>query len=95
MLEPICQGSLVTADAGLVFVNPANMIMRKSLTARLSTDGGATYATKLVIDDGIAGYSDMAADGNTIHLVYERGANPSQTDPEAIVVRSFGAADIK
>jgi sialidase-1 len=95
MLEPICQGSLITADAGLVFVNPANMIMRKSLTARLSTDGGATYATKLVIDDGIAGYSDMAADGNTIHLVYERGANPSQTDPEAIVVRSFSAADIK
>ena len=95
MLEPICQGSLVSADAGLVFVNPANMIMRKSLTARLSTDGGATYATKLVIDDGIAGYSDMAADGNTIHLVYESGANPQQTDPEAIVVRSFSATDIK
>jgi sialidase-1 len=95
LLEPICQGSLVAADAGLVFVNPANMIMRKSLTARLSTDGGATYTTSLVIDDGIAGYSDMAADGDTIHLVYESGANPSQTDPKAIVIRSFSATDIK
>lgn len=95
LLEPICQGSLVSTESGLVFVNPANMIMRKSLTARLSTDGGATYATSLVVDDGIAGYSDMAADGNTIYLVYESGANPSQTDPEAIVFRTVNVGDIK
>ena len=95
MLEPICQGSLVAADGGLVFVNPANMIMRKSLTARLSTDGGATYAASLVVDDGIAGYSDLASDGKTVYVVYESGANPSQTDPEAIVIQTISVDDIK
>ncbi len=95
MLEPICQGSLVSADSGLVFANPANMIMRKSLTARLSTDGGATYPASVVVDDGIAGYSDMASDGKTIYVVYESGANPSQTDPKAIVIKTINVGDFK
>lgn len=95
MLEPICQGSLVNAEGGLVFVNPANMIMRKSLTARLSTDDGATYPASVVVDDGIAGYSDLASDGKTIYVVYESGANPSQTDPEAIVIRTISVDDFK
>lgn len=96
LMEPICQGSLTSAgDKGLVFANPANMIMRKSLTARLSTDGGKTYPASHVIDDGIAGYSDLASDGSTVWAVYERGAAPSDRDPEAIAFTSFGVDVLK
>ena len=96
LMEPICQGSLTSAgDAGLVFANPANMIMRKSLTARLSTDGGKTWPASYVIDDGIAGYSDLASDGTTTWVVYERGAAPSDRDPEAIAFTSFGVDALK
>ncbi|MCB1230799.1 MAG: exo-alpha-sialidase [Verrucomicrobiae bacterium] len=96
LMEPICQGSLTAAgDKGLVFANPANMIMRKSLTARLSTDDGKTWPASYVIDDGIAGYSDLASDGSTVWVVYERGAAPSDRDPEAIAFTSFGVDALK
>ena len=96
LMEPICQGSLTSAgDKGLIFANPANMIMRKSLTARLSSDGGASYPASDVIDDGIAGYSDLASDGETVWVVYERGAAPSDRDPEAIAYTRFGIGELK
>lgn len=96
LMEPICQGSLTSVgDKGVVFANPANMIMRKSLTARLSTDGGKTYPASYVIDDGIAGYSDLASDGESVFVVYERGAAPSDRDPEAIAFTSFSAGELK
>lgn len=96
LMEPICQASLTAAgDAGLVFANPANMIMRKSLTARLSTDGGKTWPKSHVIDDGVSGYSDLASDGKTVFVVYERGAAPSDRDPEAIAFTTFGVDALK
>ncbi len=96
LLEPMCEGSLVTTEAGIVFANPANMIMRKSLTARLSSDNGATYPASKVIDDGVAGYSSLAAgEGDTVHILYERGANMSESEPEAITFRSFTTSWLK
>ncbi|MCF6311603.1 MAG: glycoside hydrolase [Verrucomicrobiales bacterium] len=96
LLEPMCQGSLVNTKAGLIFANPANMIMRMKLTARLSTDNGKTYASSQVIDSGIAGYTSLAAgEGDSVHILYERGANMSESEPEAITFRSFSSADFK
>jgi hypothetical protein len=96
LLEPMCEGSLATTSAGIVFANPANMIMRKSLTARLSSDNGATYPASKVIDDGVAGYSSLAAgEGDNVHILYERGANMSESEPEAITFRSFTTAWLK
>lgn len=96
LMEPICQGSLTTVGtAGIVFANPANMIMRKSLTARLSSDGGKTYPKSHVIDEGVSGYSDLASDGKTVYAIYERGAAPSDRDPEAIAFTSFGVDALK
>ncbi|MBL9160424.1 MAG: exo-alpha-sialidase [Verrucomicrobiales bacterium] len=96
LMEPICQGSLTAAgDAGLIFANPANMIMRKSLTARLSSDSGKTWPKSHVIDEGVSGYSDLASDGKTVFVVYERGAAPSDRDPEAIAFTSFGVDALK
>lgn len=96
LLEPMCQGSLVATKAGLIFTNPANMIMRMKLTARLSTDNGATYESSQAIDSSIAGYSSLAAgEGDNVHILYERGANMSESEPEAITFRSFSTADFK
>lgn len=96
LLEPMCEGSLTTTGAGIVFANPANMIMRKSLTARLSSDNGATYPASKVIEDGVAGYSSLAAgEGDNVHILYERGANMSESEPEAIAFRSFTTAWLK
>ncbi len=96
LLEPMCQGSIVATKAGIVFTNPANMIMRKSLTARLSSDNGATYPASKVIDNGVAGYSSLAAgEGDNVHILYERGANMSESEPEAITFRSFTTGWLK
>ena len=48
-----------------------------------------------MIDDGIAGYSDLASDGETVWVVYERGAAPSDRDPAEIAFTSFPVADLK
>ncbi|NOX99390.1 MAG: exo-alpha-sialidase [Verrucomicrobia bacterium] len=96
LLEPMCQGSAVATKAGIVFTNPANMIMRKSLTARLSSDNGATYPASKIIDNGVAGYSSLAAgEGDNVHILYERGANMSESEPEAITFRSFTTSWLK
>lgn len=96
LLEPMCEGSITTTGAGIVFANPANMIMRKSLTARLSSDNGTTYPASKIIDDGVAGYSSLAVgEGDTVHILYERGANMSESEPESITFRSFTTAWLK
>lgn len=95
LAEPICHASFTRVEGGVVFANPANMIMRKSLTARLSADNGKTWAKSFVIEEGVAGYSDMASDGKTIYAVFEKGANPSDRDPEAVVFKSFGLDALK
>ena len=96
LLEPMCQGSTIATKAGIVFTNPSNMIMRKSLTARLSSDSGKTYPASKVIDDGVAGYSSLAAgEGDKVYILYERGANMSESEPEAITFRSFTTGWLK
>ncbi len=96
LLEPMCQGSAIATKAGVIFTNPSNMIMRKSLTARLSSDSGATYPSSKVIDDGVAGYSSLAAgEGDNVHILYERGANMSESEPEAITFHRFTTTWLK
>ena len=95
LMEPICQGSITTAGDAVVFANPANMIMRKSLTAFVSTDGGKKYPKKHVIDSGVSGYSDLASDGTTVYAIYEKGAQSSANDPEAVVFTKFAVGDAK
>lgn len=71
----------------LLFVNPDNLLRggqtgapgqsrdRRNLTVQLSEDDGATWKKKRVIDQGWAGYADIASgpDG-WIYVLYERGA---------------------
>ena len=43
----------------------------------------------------MSGYSDLASDGKTVYVVYERGAAPSDRDPEAIAFTTFGVTPFK
>jgi sialidase-1 len=70
----------------LVFVNPdtkhllkggqqkagVKLNLRQNLTAKVSHDEGKTWATRKVVEEGFAGYSDLAtgADG-TLYCLYE------------------------
>ena len=79
LIEPICQGSLVTArrwneaSHALMFSNPAD-IWRARLTIRLSRDGGRTWPAARLIHEGPAGYSSLCVlNGDETGLLYERG----------------------
>ena len=74
LVEPVCQGSLLSTQEGrLYFVNPAS-IKRERLTVRRSDDGGRTWAASLVLHEGPAAYADLAPlpDG-ALFILFECG----------------------
>lgn len=56
----------------ILFCNCANEMGRYALTLRRSCDDCATWDDGLVVQSGGAGYSDLAADGENIYVLYER-----------------------
>lgn len=102
LLEPICFGSLarLTVDGKPVVLwsNPANDSVggklskqRINLTIRASFDEGKTWPASRPLQDGVAGYSDLAsgADG-AIYCFYERGAvEGKQTFTQSLTVARF------
>ncbi|MGO1245136.1 MAG: sialidase family protein [Sphingobacterium sp.] len=81
LFEPICMGSIIRVDqpegkSYLIFVNPDSEHIpkhpRKNLTVKLSSDGGKTWPVSKVLEEGVAGYSDLAVglDG-IIYCLYE------------------------
>ena len=79
---PACQASIVRLnDKEVLFLNPAvhrkggfHLKSRRNLTLRLSRDDGRTWSRSRLLNEGLAGYSDMAVstDGN-IFCVFENG----------------------
>ncbi len=62
--EPVCQASLVRASWDpnvLLFSNPADEKARVRMTVRLSVDDGRTWPRSLVLHEGPAAYSCLAA----------------------------------
>ena len=65
----------------LLFLNPAvhhaggfNLWSRRNLTLRLSKDDGKTWFTSRMLNEGLAGYSDIAVKKNgQILCVFENG----------------------
>jgi sialidase-1 len=82
LIEPICQGSLLTYSFGpfsknrLLFLNPASEDNREKMTLRLSYDEGKTWAKSTVLYSGPSAYSDLCKlkNGN-IGCLYEAGNN--------------------
>lgn len=73
LVDPICQGSIITLGERLVFINPAGG-GRRELTLRVSEDGGHTWPHSTVVWAGPAAYSDLCVlpDGR-VGLVHECG----------------------
>lgn len=74
LIEPACQGSVLSTAAGaLLFSNPASE-RRERLTIRSSLDHGTTWSSGVLVTDGPAAYSDLAIthDG-TVLCLYETG----------------------
>ncbi|MCI0420733.1 MAG: glycoside hydrolase [Acidobacteria bacterium] len=98
--EPVCMGSIVrltTASKGkrnrIVFANPHNpeSTERKNLTVKLSYDEGQTWPVAKALEQGLSGYSDIAAgpDG-TLYCFYERGtASEGAFNPKALCMARF------
>ena len=79
---PACQASMTRLnERELLFLNPAvhhaggfNLWSRRNLTLRLSKDDGKTWFTSRMLNEGLAGYSDIAVKKNgQILCVFENG----------------------
>ena len=80
LVEPICQGSLlsISGKRKLLFLNPADENKRQNMTLRLSHDDGSTWARSKVLFSGPSAYADMTRLSNgKIGCLYEAGpSNP-------------------
>ena len=75
--DPGCNGAIVryphAGEDCLLFVNAADPEQRRNLTLRLSTDGGLTWDSGLVLVEGDAGYSDLTVlPSGDVLVFYER-----------------------
>ena len=70
--DPVCQGSMDHANGRIYHVNCDCGIqrMRTNLTVKVSRDNFATFDSVLIDDEG--GYADIAVDGDTVYVLYER-----------------------
>ncbi len=82
--DPTCQGSLIRLNEDeILFSNPAvsskddskMSATRRNLTLRLSADGGRTWPHERVLNEGFAGYSDLAVtERGKIFCLFENGS---------------------
>ncbi|MEE2623243.1 MAG: sialidase family protein [Verrucomicrobiota bacterium] len=79
---PACQASMIRLNGkGILFLNPAvnhhggfSIWSRKKLTLRLSRDEGRSWEASRVLNEGLAGYSDLAiAKNGNILCLFENG----------------------
>ncbi|MCU0408483.1 MAG: glycoside hydrolase [Bacteroidales bacterium] len=96
LIEPICQGSLLSDRPGdrriqrLLFLNPASESARRNMTLRISYDEGSTWKISAPIWEGPSAYSDMALlSKNRLGLLYEAGVK----SPYEVIV--FGTMDLR
>jgi len=79
---PACQASMIRLNGKeILFLNPAvnhhggfSIWSRKKLTLRLSRDEGKSWQASRVLNEGLAGYSDLAIGKNgNILCLFENG----------------------
>ena len=81
LVEPVCMASLLKVRARenalgrdiLLFSNPADSTQRRNITVRLSTDGGVSWPSAVLLDEGTGwGYSCLSMiDRKTVGILYE------------------------
>jgi len=70
MPDPICMGSMAHHNGTVYHINCASETKRGNLTLKISADGFETFEERLV--DAVGGYADVAVDGRTAYVLYER-----------------------
>ncbi|NP_001277015.1 neuraminidase 1-like precursor [Saccoglossus kowalevskii] len=74
LVDPACDGSLISHNNVLFFSNPANPSARVNMTLRWSLDFGKSWDGALVINAGSSEYSCLSSiDDNHVGLLYEKG----------------------
>ena len=93
LIEPICQGSLLSDGKWLYFSNPASKESRTNMTVRGSDDNGQTWPKKLVVHEGPSAYSDMVViNKRQLGLLYEGGIESAY---EGIAFKTIKRKDLK
>jgi len=102
LLCPNCQGSICTDDAGtLWFCNPAvrnaeisyRGDLRHHLTLQGSTDGGLTWSSRVLLEAGPSGYSDVQPlSDHRLGVLFECGSTDYRERIDFLVVETQGAA---
>ena len=95
LIEPICQGSMISIEPDfnlLLFLNPADEIVRRNMTLRSSRDEGKTWRS-MILFSGPSAYSDIVLlETGNIGCLYEAG----QSSPyQGITYREVEFEDIK
>jgi sialidase-1 len=92
LIDPVCQGSLVSDGAQLLFSNPASVAKREKLTVRMSSDMGRTWPRELLLAPGPAAYSCLAVLGRQRYAcLFETGERGAY---ERIRFNTFSASDL-
>lgn len=69
--DPRCFAGMIAAEDKVWFVNCGSQEKRVDLTLRESCDSGESWHVLQKLDE-MAGYADMAHDGEHLHIFYER-----------------------
>jgi sialidase-1 len=89
LIDPVCQGSLISDGRQLLFSNPASTSKRENLTVRWSSDMGRTWPRQLVLEPGPSAYSSLVVLGKGRYAcLYETGDRGAY---EYIRFRTFSA----
>jgi sialidase-1 len=92
LIDPVCQGSLISDGGQLLFSNPASVSKREKLTVRLSNDMGTTWPRQLVLASGPAAYSCLTVLGRHRYAcLFETGERGAY---ERIRFKTFAARDL-
>ncbi|MBC9933086.1 sialidase family protein [Chitinophaga qingshengii] len=92
LVEPICQGSLLSYKQWLFFSNPASTA-RENMTIKMSTDDGNNWSKSVKVYSGPAAYSDIVMLSDThIAIFYEAGYNKPY---EGIAYKVIPVTDFK
>jgi sialidase-1 len=74
LIEPICEGTLLSYEDVILFANPSHKSKRKNLTLRSSSDEGKTWIKYVIVHKGKSAYNDIVKLNNgDILCLYETG----------------------
>ena len=81
--DPWCFAGMTASPSGTVLVHCDAIDRRENLTVKASADAGKSWRALWHVDD-VGGYADIACEGNTLHVFYERTCDEEQLVREMV-----------